>query len=73
MRIMCRPRIMETTHSPLNFEFYEAVNLSVLFLDGPEWLMTGKNYNAKETLAWCQEHGIRTYDYRQAPTTLLLD
>ena len=56
-----------------SFEFYEAVNPSVLFLDGPEWLMTGKNSNAKETLAWCQEHGIRTYDYRQAPTTLLLD
>lgn len=54
-------------------EFYLAVKPSVIFLDGPEWLMTGENYTAKDLLAWCAEQGITTYDYRQAPTTLTLE
>lgn len=53
-------------------EFYLAVNPSVIFLDGPEWLMTGEDYKAKDFLVWCKEHGITTYDYRQAPTTIIL-
>ncbi len=56
-----------------SFEFYKALNPSVIFLDGPEWLVTGENYTAKDLLAWCAEQGIITYDYRQAPTTLRLD
>ena len=51
----------------------EALNPSVIFLDGPEWLMTGEDYDAKDLLAWCAENGITTYDYRQAPVTLPLD
>ena len=54
-------------------EFYLAVSPSVIFLDGPEWLMTGENYDAKDLLAWCAEQGITTYDYRQAPTSLILE
>ena len=54
-------------------EFYLAVSPSVIFLDGPEWLMTGENYDAKDLLAWCAEQGITTYDYRQAPTMLILE
>lgn len=53
-----------------SYEFFLAVNPSVVFLDGPEWLMTGENYMAKDFLTWCAENGITTYDYRQAPTTL---
>ena len=56
-----------------SFEFYKALNPSVIFLDGPEWLMTGEDYDAKDLLAWCAENGITTYDYRQAPVTLPLD
>lgn len=56
-----------------SFEFYKALNPSVIFLDGPEWLMTGEDYDAKDLLAWCTENGITTYDYRQAPVTLPLD
>lgn len=59
-------------NNTLSFEFYKAVNPSVIFLDGPEWLMTGESYDAKDLLAWCAENGIQTYDYRQAPTTLIL-
>lgn len=56
-----------------SFEFFNAVNPSVIFLDGPEWLMTGDNYTARDTLSWCAKQGITTYDYRQAPTELPLD
>ena len=55
-----------------SFEFYKALNPSVIFLDGPEWLMTGENYDAKDLLVWCKENGIKTYDYRTAPTELML-
>lgn len=55
-----------------SFEFYKALNPSVIFLDGPEWLMTGQDYDAKDLLEWCEENGIKTYDYRTAPTELTL-
>lgn len=60
-------------NSTQSYEFYLAVKPSVIFLDGPEWLMTGEKYDAKDLLAWCREQGITTYDYRQAPTTLILE
>lgn len=50
-----------------SFEFYKAVNPSVILLDGLEWLMTGEDYDAKDLLAWCEEQGIKGYDYRNAP------
>ncbi len=53
-------------------EFFLAINPSVIFLDGPEWLMTSEKHKAKEFLAWCKEQGFKTYDYRQAPTTFIL-
>ena len=43
-----------------------------MFFDGPEWLMTGEDYDAKDLLAWCEENGIITHDFRQAPTTVIL-
>lgn len=53
-------------------EFYGALNPGALFLDGPEWLMTGDSYRAKDLLAWCAENGIDTYDYRTAPNSFTL-
>ena len=55
-----------------SYGFFLAVKPSVVFLDGPEWLMTGDDYKAKEFLVWCEQQGFITYDYRQAPTTLIL-
>ena len=52
--------------------FYEAIHPEVLFSDGPEWLMTGADYDASELQAWCHENGIETYDYRQAPSSFML-
>lgn len=52
--------------------FYEAIQPEVLFSDGPEWLMTGEDYDAKDLQAWCHENGIATYDYRQAPSSFVL-
>ena len=54
-------------------EFYGALRPSVIFLDGPEWLMTGESYKAKDLLAWCAGNGIQTYDYRQAPNSFILN
>lgn len=59
-------------NNSLPISFYEAISPRVLFLDGPEWLMTGEDYNAKDLLAWCDEHGIETHDYRDAPTSFVL-
>lgn len=53
-------------------EFYGALKPKTIFLDGPEWLMTGENYTAKDLLAWCAENGIATYDYRTAPNSFIL-
>lgn len=55
-----------------SFEFYKAVNPSVIFLDGPEWLMTGEDYDAKDLLAWCEEQGIKSCDYRSAPNIVTI-
>ena len=52
--------------------FYEAIHPEVLFSDGPEWLMTGEDYDAKDLQAWCKENGIETRDYRDAPSSFIL-
>lgn len=52
--------------------FYEAIRPEVLFSDGPEWLMTGADYDARDLQAWCHENGIETYDFRQAPSSFRL-
>lgn len=54
-------------------DFYGAIHPRVMFLDGPEWLMTSENYTARDLLAWCAENGIKTYDYRQAPSSFTLE
>ena len=53
--------------------FYEAIHPKEFFFDGPEWLMTGEQYDAKDTEAWCKEKGIGTHDYRNAPVSFVLD
>lgn len=52
--------------------FYEAVQPKVLFQDCPEWIMVGEKYDAKDLKAWCDENGIETHDYRDAPTSFVL-
>ena len=52
--------------------FYEAIHPKLIFSDGPEWLMTGEDYDAKDLQAWCHENGIETRDYRQAPNRFKL-
>lgn len=68
-------RYVQSGHHGSNgpsLDFYGAIHPEVIFLDGPDWLMTGENYNAKDLLAWCSENGIETYDYRQAPSSFIL-
>lgn len=52
--------------------FYAQLMPKVIFQDGPEWLMTGESYDAKDLAAWCAENGIRTYDYRTAPNAVTI-
>lgn len=52
--------------------FYEQLSPKVIFQDGPESLMTGEQYDAKDLKAWCAANGITTYDFTQAPVTLPL-
>lgn len=52
--------------------FYEALKPKVLFQDGPEWLMVGEDYDAKDLRAWCDENGIEAHDYRDAPNGFVL-
>lgn len=52
--------------------FYEAIMPKVLFQDCPEWVMVGEDYDAKDLKAWCDENGIETHDYRDAPTSFIL-
>jgi hypothetical protein len=41
--------------------FYEQIMPHEMFLDGPEWLMTGEEYDACDLLSWCDEHNIVTH------------
>lgn len=34
--------------------------------------MIGDYYDAKDLKAWCDEHGIETHDFRDAPTSFVL-
>ena len=56
----------------LPISFYEVIKPKVLFQDAPEWVMVGEDYDAKDLKAWCDEHGIETHDYRDAPTSFVL-
>ena len=65
--------IVEPGHhgnNTMSYEFYELVNPKIMTIDAPEWLMTGENYTAKEMKTWCEEHGIRVYDYTTAPNII---
>ncbi|MBR4454841.1 MAG: MBL fold metallo-hydrolase [Solobacterium sp.] len=51
-------------NSPVPYSFYAYVDPAVIFLDGPEWLMTGDQFTAKDLIRWCEKNGIRHYDFR---------
>ncbi len=52
--------------------FYERIKPKEFFFNAPEWVMTGENYDAKDTEAWCKEHGIVTHDYREGNVNFIL-
>ena len=54
-------------NNTMSFAFYEAVDPKIMTFDAPEWLMTGETYTAKDTKIWCEEHGVKVYDYTTAP------
>ena len=53
-------------------EFYQSIKPECLLFDAPEWLMTGEKYTARFLKEWCDQQGITTYDYRDAPTTIII-
>ncbi len=57
-------------NNTMSFEFYEHTGLKIMTFDAPEWLMTGTDYNAKDTKAWCEEHGVKVIDYTTAPNVI---
>ena len=57
-------------NNTMSFEFYENTGLKIMTFDAPEWLMTGADYNAKDTKTWCDEHGVKVYDYTTAPNVI---
>lgn len=54
-------------NSVLTLDKYSLLKPKEIFLDGPEWLMVGKDYQAKDLLLWCEKNDVKTHDYRQAP------
>ena len=50
--------------------FYEALQPEVMYFDAPDWLLIEDDYTAKELAAWCDENGIKEYDFRTAPNTV---
>ncbi len=47
--------------------FYEEVSPEIALFDAPKWLMTGNEYTAKDLAAWCDDNGIKRYDFTTAP------
>ena len=52
--------------------FYDYVNPQVALFDSPEWLMVGENYTAKDLLAYFNEKGVKSFDYRTAPNQFVI-
>lgn len=57
-------------NNTMSFDFFENTGLKIMTFDAPEWLMTGEDYNAKDTKTWCEEHGIKVFDYTTAPNVI---
>ncbi len=57
-------------NNTLTFDFFENTGLKIMTFDAPDWLMTGEDYTAKDTKAWCEEHGVKVYDYTTAPNVI---
>ena len=53
-------------------EMVQAVSPKCVFLDGPQWLMEGEKYKAKDLIAYCEEQVIEYFDYETAPNTIVL-
>lgn len=56
----------------LPVSWYGKIMPKVFLFNAPEWLMTGEAYDAKDTEAWCKEHGIETHDYREGNVRFVL-
>lgn len=54
-------------NSKMPTSFYEYVSPSVMFFDGPEWLVTSDKYKAKALMQWCDSLEIEHYDHRTSP------
>ena len=54
-------------NNSLPVSFYEELDMRIMFFDAPEWLMTGEDYSAKDLQQWCNNQGMKTYDFRTAP------
>ena len=57
-------------NNTMSFDFFENTGLKIMTFDAPEWLMTGEDYNTKDTKTWCEEHGIKVFDYTTAPNVI---
>lgn len=57
-------------NNTMSFDFFQNTGLKIMTFDAPEWLMTGEDYNTKDTKTWCEEHGIKVFDYTTAPNVI---
>ncbi|MCR5593835.1 MAG: hypothetical protein K6F79_08850 [Saccharofermentans sp.] len=48
-------------------EYWSVVNADVMFFDGPSWLTTSDDHDAKRLIEWCHSNGIETYEFATAP------
>lgn len=44
--------------------FYGYVDPKIVLFDAPAWLMTSEDYSSKDLKKYCDENGIKTYDFR---------
>ena len=51
-------------------DFYACVNPGMMLFDAPSWLMTGEEYDAKDLKAWCDEQGVKVFDFSTAPNRI---
>ncbi len=47
--------------------FYDTVQPEIAIFDGPEWLMTGENYTAKDLAAYFEANDVEVFSYMTAP------
>ena len=53
--------------------FYDLVSPSVVFMDGPDFLVNGEEYKTKHLVNYCKEKDILYYWYNTTPNSFHLD